>query len=175
MPCKHNKNLTWNVSKIQLCQEILRSQNCICTLSKVMLRASPMMSSSPLLHSRSQNEFLTSNWKQPILRIGGKFEVFISIYLLSEADIAVRFFRSNWSIAHVPFPDCRTCFYLHKALGKVLSCIDWPVQGSLMCSCIDHFVFSWKTVLHWVHLKHSKEKVELYCRCLHFTQTFLWV
>lgn len=102
-------------------------------------------------------------------------EGFIIIYLLSEADIAVRFFRCHWSIAHVPSPGCRTCFYLHKALGKVLSCIDWPVQGSLMCSCIDHPVCSWKAVLRRVHLKRSREKGKLSCRCLNFIQMLLWV
>lgn len=42
-----------------------------------------------------------------------------------------------------------------------------------MCSRIDHFVFSWKTVLQGVHLKHSREKVKLYCRCLNFVRCSL--
>lgn len=48
---------------------------------------------------------------------------------------------SHWSSAHVHSWGYRTCFHLHKALGKVLSNIDWPVHERPVPSHIDHFVF----------------------------------
>lgn len=49
---------------------------------------------------------------------------------------------SHWSSAHVHSRGYGTCFHLHKALGKVLSTIDWPVHERPVPSHIDHFVFS---------------------------------
>lgn len=51
---------------------------------------------------------------------------------------------SHWSSAHVHSRGYGTCFHLHKALGKVLSTIDWPVHERPVPSHIDHFVFSWR-------------------------------
>lgn len=107
--------------------------------------------------------------KEPILRIHGKCELFISMYLLSAAEIAARALAPI-DLLRRPLPRLRLRFYLHKALGKVLSGIDCPVLGCLLCSCADHLVFSWKAVLQGVHPKLSGEKVKLNCRCLSFIQ-----
>lgn len=107
--------------------------------------------------------------KEPILRIHGKCELFISMYLPSAAEIAARALAPI-DLLRMPLPRLRLRFYLHKALGKVLPCIDCPVLGCLLCSCTDHFAFSWKAVLQGVHPKLSGEKVKLNCRCLSFIQ-----
>lgn len=91
------------------------------------------------------------------------------MYLLSAAEIAERALAPI-DLLRTSLPRLRLFFYLHKALGKVLSCIDCPAQGCLKCSCTDHLVFSWKTVLQGVHPKLSGEKVKLNCRCLSFIQ-----